>query len=341
MRFVSLLCLCLWVAVFGNMAQLSAQDTQRPSQRLTFLDEVYYLGFSGADEAGVLNEYFFHDPAIPSDRRTLENWSKALIIRSYYNSIDAGQLAREQETTVKQAFPDSNVALQVVEGGKDARLRFLVHNNDTPRFHEFNMWRYRKVDNPRDMVISYRFAFRVYSEDRANLIHQLKPVMNSWSQAFFNSSWSYPSFYVDEEAVKALEKEGLTSLQSGDYNGGIQALVQVVNAAPQDPDRHLNLGSILFTYARVLIQSGQEETARGVFESADGLLRKSAGLYATFSPEDPGHAQAWFLVGEIAFHVMEDAQEAIISYQKAIRADGKHAGAKQALAAFQEVRQGR
>lgn len=316
-------CFALACGLLGALPFLAAG----PPARIQFDGQWFQLVQVNGNELGTLNEYVLQN-------ETPDNWTQLIGVRLHFHRADPATMAANQKTMLEARFPGSQVALQTLRDGAEVRIRFIVSRLEPEPVYEFNSFRYLRRDDPNLPILSYQFAYRQQGGDRATFDEILRARLETWSSALARLRLPDPVLPVDTARVDALEAEGLQLLRTGQPEAGLSRLTQNLDLDPQNPVRHYLLASLLFPYARALLQQGDPDRARDLLRQSERLLRKSILLFEALAPTSRHHADAHFLLGEFLFYVEEDYPKAIESYQKAIAIDPSHQDAKSALGTF-------
>ena len=314
-KFEAIACLGLMLVCFSH-----AQPGKTPPETLRFAGKMYYLAFTSADERGIQNEYILQS-------ETRENWTHLLSTVIFYGIDDPRVMASRVEEEIKSDYPDASVGMQVLPQNNQALLRFLIPRSEGRESSEFNFWRYQAMEAPRPQIMGIRFAYR----QSGSIAEAINQNMETWTHEIRSISPPPPSYVVDRSLLNLLETKALDLIRRGETNSGVEQYMEIVAQDPQNPRRHLNFGSILFSYARTLQNNNQTTAANQIFLRSQESLIRSIRLFELFEKESIMHAQACFLLAEIIRNVNGNPDGAKLLYERAVEIDPNHQGARLAL----------
>ena len=294
---------------------------------IEFAGELYYLAKSVGDANGVWNQY------LPKGQ-TIEDWDQAISLRLYYKQETAEDLMENQKDLVNETFPEAQIATQVTRDGKEARLRYIVQTEKPIPVAEFSMWRFVEMKEPRVQVLAYQFSYRQFTEDLKSFQVSLDKRLPDWTERFLRVRFDPPQFRVNTREIDSLQNRGIYLIEEGETGRGLSLMMQAVEQDPQNPLRHLNVGSVLFTYAKGLLEPETMEEAMLLFNKAQEFLEEANHLYEVFDPKSEAHSKTLFYLGEIEFHIKENYERAEVYYRRALKMDPLNREARQALKAY-------
>lgn len=315
------------LAVFMVPAHGGITPTPAGPETLRFLDRQFELVRAVGDAQGVWKQY------VPAGQ-TLENWTESVSLHLFYGNRGPRELMEQHRDMVEENFPGAEFGEQVTRDGREARLRYIVRTDDPVPVGKFTIWRFMAMERPRVQVLAYEYSLRTFNPDRTEFNREINDNMSSWTQALLQARYSAPEIRVNRRQVDGLGRRGAALIQGGQVPEGLRLLVQATEEDPQNPDRFLNLGKVLFSLARSRFSAETEQEALTLFSRARDILEEAAELYAIFSPRDPGHAEALYLLGEIAFHIHDNLELARIRYEKALDINPQHNEARSAMRVF-------
>lgn len=148
----------------------------------------------------------------------------------------------------------------------------------------------------------------------------------------------YAKLISDEykEANKIFPK-AIKLVNEGKLDEGLELLKQTIIVAPEEPDIHMNYASVLFVKGQQILQAGDKENGRAIFNEIENELLLAIKLYKDKPSKDKDNsskAQCAFLLGDIYFYVYEDKDKAKALYQKALEYYPEHSGAMESLKSF-------
>jgi len=145
-------------------------------------------------------------------------------------------------------------------------------------------------------------------------------------------SSSRPTDNPKERKADELEQKGLTLMDQGQMDEGLELLRQAVVENPQ-ASRHLNLGSMLLGNGVALQKQGKSDEALKLFQEAESHIQESI---KGFDPngETTFISDAYNLLGEMYADAFNDKAKAKIYFQKSL-SFYENAAAKRGLAELQ------
>lgn len=291
---------------------------------IEFSGEIYYLAKSVGDANGIWNQ------CLPQNQ-TIDNWSRSLSLRLYYKQESAEDLMENQKELVQETFPEAQMASQITRDGKEARLRYIVQAEKPIPIAEFSMWRFVEMKEPRVQILAYQFSHRQFTEDLVAFETSLDQRLPEWTDRFLRVRYKPPQFRVKTREIDSLQTQGIYLIEEGETARGLSLMIQAVEQDPQNPIRHLNVGRVLFPYAKGLLQPETMEEAMLLFNRAQEFFEEAEHLFEVFDPESEAHSKTLFYLGEIEFHIKENYERAEVYYRRALKMDPLNRDARQAL----------
>lgn len=296
---------------------------------LEFDGNTYELARSVADSEGIWNQY------LPAGQ-TLENWTHAISLRLYFKETNPVALMEQQEQQVAASFPDANFGSQITRDEREARLRYRVFTEKPVPVSELSMWRFIRIENPRTQVLAYQFSYRERRNDPERFERALKENLSRWTGEFLRVRFDPPVFRVNRRQLDTFQDRGIELIRNGKPSEGIPMLFDVVERDPLNPQRHFNLGRILFTYAKSLLQGETLQEAMLLFNRSQEVLEESVELFEVFDPEARNHSRARYYLGEIEFQINGNFEVARLHYEEALAIDPLNREAREALRVYQK-----
>lgn len=319
--------LLMTILGLSGLAILAEGNISPNREEIDFSGDPYYLAKSVGDSNGIWNLY------LPKGR-SAEDWNRSISIRLYYKQDEAESLMENQKKLVNESFSDAQIATQVTRDGKEARLRYVVQTQKPLPLSQFSMWRFIELREPRVQVLAYQFTFREFTDDLERFQASLDQRLEEWTKEFLRVRFNPPEFRVKTRAIDSLETRGITLIQEGEAGRGLSLMIDAVNQDPQNPVRHFNLGQVIFTYAKGLLEPETMEEAMLLFNQAQDYLEEADHLFEVFDPGSEQHSQTLFYLGEVEFHIKENYEKAELYYRRALKMDPLNRDARDALKAY-------
>ncbi len=128
--------------------------------------------------------------------------------------------------------------------------------------------------------------------------------------------------------------EAMQLMAKGKYDEGLNLLKKCIEAEPQNPNSHLNYGSMLFKKGQSLIESGDINAGEQIFKEVEKELKTAVSLFKDDGGDKILKAQCYFLLGDVYLFVWKNKEGAKTYYQLSLLNDPKHGGAKLAFEEF-------
>ncbi len=311
------------------LAPLLRGEISVDRDELQFDGKTYRLARSVADAEGIWNQYLPHG-------QNLENWTHSLSLRLYFQHDDPVTLMERQQDQVSAAFPDADFGSQITRDEREARLRYHVYTKKPVPVSELSMWRFIRMEDSRLQVLAYQFSYRERRDDPERFEQALKENLSRWTELFLRGRFQPPAFRVNHRQLDALQEQAIRLIQEGKMSEGLTMMMDAVERDPLNPQRHFNLGRILFTYAKSLLQAETLQEAMLLFNRSQEVLEETADLFEIFDPEAKNHSMARFLLGEIEFQINGNFEVARLHYEEALAIDPLNRDAREALRVYRK-----
>ncbi|MGJ3242499.1 MAG: tetratricopeptide repeat protein [Opitutales bacterium] len=279
---------------------------------------------TAADPSGVLNRYVASaNPGRP--------WEAELVFRFYYERSNAAEAVRQHAARIEANVPGSRVGSQVLPDEQTGVVRYLLPDREGIPGGLFEIWVYRVVPGTVPMLRSVQWAVRPKDPTDGAFLQAVADKRKSWTRELLALDLPLPRHEVNEAAARELEKEAARLFREDEAIEAFNRLYGVIELDPVNGQRRLNLGALLFTYARELEDAGRSKEAGDFFREAEVQLLTAAQLYERFNPKAPAYAQVLYLLGDIYHFVYEDTERSRKHYIAAIRVDPNHQRARRAI----------
>jgi tetratricopeptide (TPR) repeat protein len=144
-----------------------------------------------------------------------------------------------------------------------------------------------------------------------------------------------PDSEIDtNQEVNKLGNEGLTLIQRGNWDEGLQKIKEATQLAPKNPTWHMNYASMLLIKGKSVFDAGNKQEARAIYDEVTKELFTAIDLFK-IDDNKILIAHCYFLLGDVYSNIFADNIKAEEFYRSALEFDPQNNAAASALRKLQ------
>lgn len=188
-----------------------------------------------------------------------------------------------------------------------------------------------KLNNDVNVYYNFLDGKIVYSVSGNSLASEFEDYKDLFEKIAATLQFENAKINSEDIIVEAnrLGNEGLSLIKQGKAEEGLDLLRRAKQIDAQNPDWHMNYGSLLFVKGGKIFQSGNKQEAEPIFKEAEQELLTAVQLFGDSYGQLKSHCL--FLIGDIHYYIYGDKTGAKSYYEKSLNLYPGHAEANAAL----------